>query len=127
MRYKILIVDDSKLARMAAIRAVAGCSAALSPLEAGSAQDARAAMERDAPDIALVDFNMPGQDGLSLVAELRGLKPGMPIAVVSANHQQEIVNRTRELRAAFLAKPITEKSLGEFLAVALQDLKTASP
>ena len=27
-------------------------------------------------DLALLDFNMPGMDGLQLAAELRSLKPG---------------------------------------------------
>jgi Response regulator containing CheY-like receiver domain and AraC-type DNA-binding domain len=41
--------------------------------------------------MALIDFNMPGRDGLQLAADLRVVHPGMPLAVVSANHQDEIV------------------------------------
>ena len=52
---------------------------------------------------------MPGRDGLHLAAELRRLKPGMPLAVISANHQVEVVTRAREVGATFLQKPLTEK------------------
>ena len=62
-------------------------------------------------DIALIDFNMPGLDGLELVARIRESAPEMPIAVVSANLQDEIIVRTRELKAAFIPKPLTDEAL----------------
>jgi CheY-like chemotaxis protein len=70
-----------------------------------------------------VDFNMPNKDGLALIADLRALTPDMPIGVISANHQQEVVDRARTLGAAFLPKPLTEKALREFLASASQRLQ----
>ena len=39
------------------------------------------------------------------------LKPGMPLAVISANHQVEVVTRAREVGATFLHKPLTEKAM----------------
>ena len=36
----------------------------------------------------------------------------MPVAVVSANLQDEIIARARELNAAFVAKPLTDEALG---------------
>ena len=57
--------------------------------------------------------------------ELRESKPGMPVAVISANHQQEILNRARAIGATFLPKPLTEEDLGEFLTAAMQDLTKA--
>ena len=68
MTYKLLIVDDSKLARMAVAKALNSCYPDWQRVEAGSAAEALSAMERDAPDIALVDFNMPTRDGLHLAA-----------------------------------------------------------
>ena len=68
MTYKLLIVDDSKLARMAVVKALNSCYPDWQRVEAGSAADALSAMEHDAPDIALVDFNMPTRDGLHLAA-----------------------------------------------------------
>jgi CheY-like chemotaxis protein len=115
MTYTVLIVDDSKLARMAAIRALGACRPGWPYLEAGSAADALTAVERGAPDIALVDVNMPGTDGLSLVEDLRDVSPALEIAVVSANSQQEVVNRAQALGAAFLPKPLAENALREFL------------
>jgi DNA-binding NarL/FixJ family response regulator len=125
MTYKVLIVDDSKLARMAVIRALKQCCPTCERVEAGSAAEALSAMQSDPPHIALVDFNMPGTDGLKLAADLRKIEPKMPIAVVSANHQQEVINRTHALGATFLPKPLADKALAEFVETAIQSLQGA--
>jgi DNA-binding NarL/FixJ family response regulator len=126
MTYKVLIVDDSKLARMAVVRTLKQCCPACVLVEAGSAAEALSAMQSDNPHIALVDFNMPGTDGLSLAADLRKLEPTMQIAVVSANHQQEVVNRAHALGAAFLPKPLAEKELTAFVESAMRCLQGAA-
>ncbi len=126
MTYKLLIVDDSKLARMAVVKALNSCYPDWQRVEAGSAADALRAMESEAPHIALVDFNMPTRDGLHLAADLRKLSPNMPIGIISANSQQEVVNRTNALGATFLAKPLAEKALQEFLTKAASDLQAAA-
>jgi CheY-like chemotaxis protein len=115
--YKVLIVDDSKLARMSIVKAVGTLQPAWAFVEAANADEAMTLVDRERPDIALLDFNMPGRDGLALAAELRALKPGMPLALISANTQDEIVQRTREIGAAFLPKPVTKTALADFLSL----------
>ena len=119
---KLLVVDDSKLARMAMAKALAALHPDWILVEAANADDAVAKIASDAPDIAVFDFNMPGRDGLALAAEIRSLKPGMPVAVISANHQQEVIDRAVALGAMFLSKPLTEQSLRGFLADAEKKL-----
>jgi CheY-like chemotaxis protein len=123
MIYKLLIVDDSKLARMAIVKELSNCYPDWQRVEAGSAADALRTVEQEKPHIALVDFNMPNRDGLDLAADLRALTPDMPIGIISANHQQEVVDRARALGAAFLPKPVTEKALREFLTSATKQLQ----
>jgi CheY-like chemotaxis protein len=115
MSYKILIVDDSKLARMAVARALSTLRPDWGRLEATNADEALALARQAQVDVALVDFNMPGRDGLTLAADLRSLKPNMPVAVVSANVQHEVIARAKEAGAEFLPKPLTETVLGAFL------------
>ena len=91
--------------------------------EATNADEALKAISAEAVDIALIDFNMPGTDGLELVANIRQVHPRMPVAVVSANVQDEIIARARELNAAFVAKPLTDEALGAFLSGAALRLK----
>lgn len=115
MTFKILIVDDSKLARMAVAKALNSLRPTWERLEATNADEALALANHGSVDLALVDFNMPGRDGLSLAKDLADLKPGMPVAVVSANVQREVVERANQHGAAFLSKPLTETALGAFL------------
>ena len=118
MSQKILIVDDSKLARMAVNKALNALRPEWKRLEASNADEALALVRNEAPDVALLDFNMPGKDGLTLAVEIRELAPQISLAVISANHQLEVIERTRAAGAFFLPKPLTEKSLGEFLTSA---------
>jgi CheY-like chemotaxis protein len=115
MAYKILIVDDSKLARMAVAKAMNNLRPNWERLEATNADEALALAQTGVVDLALIDFNMPGRDGLALAADLAGLKSGMPVAVVSANVQREVIQRAEAAGASFLPKPLTETALGAFL------------
>lgn len=126
MSYKVLIVDDSKLARMSIARALSSLHPDWSRLEASGAEEALTMVAGDRPDIVLMDFNMPGRDGLELAAELHAQNPTLPLAIISANIQDEIVARARTIGAAFLPKPLTEQALSEFLSGAMLRLKAAA-
>jgi CheY-like chemotaxis protein len=115
---KVLIVDDSKLARMAVVKALNALQPDWPRVEAANAEEALKLVGQSAPDIALLDYNMPGKDGLTLANEIRQLAPKTVVAIISANHQVEVVNRTRAAGATFLPKPLTEKALGDFLKTA---------
>ena len=125
MNYKVLIVDDSKLARMAVTKILRTLQPDWSRIEAANADEAVASLVGERPDIVLVDFNMPGKDGLTLAAEIRASHPNVPVALISANIQTEIVSRTRAVGAAFLAKPVTEQALGDFISSAKAQLGAA--
>ena len=126
MTYKVLIVDDSKLARMVMQNAFRRIRPEMELVEATNAAEALDTVSNRVIDIALIDFNMPGVDGLELVDRIKRTKPNMPVAVVSANIQDEIIARARELNAAFIAKPLTDEALAAFLSGAILRLKKAA-
>lgn len=115
MAYKVLIVDDSKLARMSVAKVLGALRPDWERIEATNAEEALALVRQQPVDIALLDFNMPGRDGLTLAAEFREIRPDMPVAMISANLQTEIVSRTEEVGAQFLPKPLTQQALAAFL------------
>jgi CheY-like chemotaxis protein len=125
MHYKVLVVDDSKLARMVFASAFRRIRPDWDVSEATSAEQALERIATGPVDIVLVDFNMPGIDGLELVARIRKIHPKMPVAIVSANLQEEIIARARELDASFVAKPLTDEALGAFLSGAALRLRKA--
>lgn len=120
MTHKILIVDDSKLARMGVMKVLKLLHPDWEAVEAANADEALARVNEGIPDFVLMDYNMPGKDGITLAEELRDLDPRIRVAVISANHQIEVVERARVAGATFLAKPLSEKALAGFFEATAQ-------
>jgi CheY-like chemotaxis protein len=124
MPVHVLIVDDSKLARIVAAKALATLQPAWTKAEAGSAAEAMELFDQEHFDVALIDFNMTEKDGLELAAEVRARYPDMPIAIITANIQDEIIARARQIGATFVAKPVTAEGIEGFLSGAALRLRS---
>jgi CheY-like chemotaxis protein len=125
MPVKVLVVDDSKLARINAGKALGQLQPEWQRVEAGSGDEALEILERETVDLALVDFNMEGIDGLELAARMREAYATMPIALITANIQDEIISRAREINVSFVAKPLTAEGLQGFVSGAALRLRAA--
>lgn len=123
MPVTVLVVDDSKLARIVACKAIAAHQPDWLRVEASNAKEALDIVATQAIDLAVLDFNMPEKDGLELAAELRAAHPHMPLAVITANIQDEIIAAVRALNATFVGKPVTEEAISGFLAGAALRLR----
>jgi CheY-like chemotaxis protein len=121
----VLIVDDSKLARIVVGRTVAALQPDWTRIEAGDADVALAIVDTQTVDVVLLDFNMPGRNGLELAEILRDRFPDMPIALATANVQDEIIARARAVNATFISKPVNEDGLRGFLSGAALKLRSA--
>lgn len=123
MSPKVLLVDDSGLARRGTRRVLE---------EAGytvvEAEDGLSALERfsiDKPDVVLLDLVMKGMYGLDVLTKLRELDPHARVIVVSA----DIQTSSRDLvqaggAAGFINKPAQP---GQVVAMVEQVLKGGSP
>jgi CheY-like chemotaxis protein len=118
----VLIVDDSKLARIVVSRAISALQPNWQNLEASNADTALDIINNQKVDVVLVDYNMPGKNGLEFAGELRALRPAMPVALITANVQDEILASARAVNAAFIPKPVTEDGLRGFITAAAQQL-----
>jgi CheY-like chemotaxis protein len=116
MPVNVLIVDDSKLARIVVTKALAQLQPEWTKVEAGSAAQAHEIIAGEDIDVALIDFNMTVKNGLELADELRTLHPEMPIAIITANIQDEVIARAREIGASFVPKPVTVEGLEGFIS-----------
>ncbi len=94
MSYKILIVDDSKLARMAVVKTLNALRPELDT-DRGSLRRGGAERRWRPPRLTLRCSTSTCRVGMasSLAAELRRSRPDMPVGVVSANHQQGVIDR----------------------------------
>jgi len=77
------------------------------------ALSAAEALQRLASDIEpeliviLSDINMPGMDGLALLREIKLMRPGLPVIMVTAYGDDERRGRAAEYGAAeFVTKPV---------------------
>lgn len=112
----ILIVDDSLISRMFMRKAVQGTFSHWNVLEASNGHDALSAVEGKTVDIALLDLNMPGGiNGLALARSLKDIFTSIDIALVTANIQSAVREKASALGVEFIAKPITEDKIVDFL------------
>lgn len=85
---KVLVVDDSALARRMLTEILAAESGVDVAGTASSASQALAKVEQLKPDIVTLDVEMPGTNGLELLDELRRLCPRLPIVMFSSLTQR---------------------------------------
>ena len=107
MAVTIRVVDDSKLARIVAGKTIAALQPDWIRVEASNAHEALQLVSEQQIDVAVLDFNMPDVNGLDLAADLRKTHPTMPIAIITANIQDEVISRARAVNATFVSKPLT--------------------
>jgi EAL domain-containing protein (putative c-di-GMP-specific phosphodiesterase class I) len=84
--------------------------------EATDSSEAFARISQVDPDLVLLDLHMPGDDGYSLLANLRRRAAGsyLPVLVITADTSREAIKRALDLGARdFLTKPfdVTEATL----------------
>lgn len=97
----ILVVDDEAAARYA-LRQVFQSSHRV--VEAASVEDGRAKLRSDRPQVILLDYNMPGEDGLSWLRELGGDGPAV-ILLTAHGSERLAVEAMKSGAYDYLAKP----------------------
>lgn len=104
-RKKILVVDDEKLIRW-------GINQHLSEwdLEANVAETGREAlsrMEREAPDLVILDVNLPDTRGTDLLQDIKRRWPDVPVIIITAfGSIDDAVVAMRSGAYDFITKPI---------------------
>jgi len=116
MSRSVLIVDDSRLARLMVAGLIRERWPEAAIREVDTAAGALEAARSEAPDLVVLDHNMPGASGLDIVAGLREAAPGAHLALVTANVQSSIRQRAEEAGCRFVAKPVTAEKIDRLLA-----------
>jgi two-component system, LytTR family, response regulator len=112
-RLRVVIADDERPARSFLAALLRSFEDVVIVAEADSGEKALAAIERERPDLALLDLQMPELDGIGVVRMLK--KHEMPlIAFVTAYDEYAV--RAFEMNAVdYLLKPVEKARLRETL------------
>jgi len=111
MSTRLLIVDDSRMSRLLLQGLVLQTHPGWTILQASSGEEALQLMQDQTADLVSMDFNMHGMNGLEAALALRKLRPGLPIAILTANVQSAVQERIEEAGMVFIAKPITAQAV----------------
>lgn len=118
--YKILIADDHPLFREAISSVIANGFPGCETLETEDLDSALViAQEEEDLDLILLDLNMPGMNGLNGLMSLRNDSPTIPVVIVSAEQDKQIVLQAITYGAVGF---ITKSSPREQMTEALQQI-----
>lgn len=114
---RVLVVDDEPDARELIKRLLVGAGAIVTG--AGSVAEGMLAMRREVPDLLISDIGMPGEDGFTLIQQVRALSEaeGGSVPAIALTAYARAEDRMAAIHAGFqnhLSKPVEP---GEFLAV----------
>ena len=114
---RVLLVDDEPTVRAVGRRILE--RAGFTVEEAGDGPEAIERFRADprAFDSVLLDLTLPSQDGLTVMRELRLLRPGLPVVLCSGWSADEVAGSVRSLpNTMFLQKPYQGQALVEALS-----------
>jgi two-component system, NarL family, nitrate/nitrite response regulator NarL len=111
-KVRVVVGDDHPLFREGVVRAL---SSSGSVNVVGEADDGSAALElirEHVPDVALLDFRMPGMDGAQVAAAVRSSELPTRVLLLSAHDESAIVYQALQQGAAgFLLKDSTRTEI----------------
>jgi two-component system LytT family response regulator len=120
---RVIIADDERPARSFLAAMLRTFDNVILLGEAESGREALALIERQKPDLALLDLHMPELDGLAVV---RMLKKSNRTLVAFVTAFEEYAVRAFELNAVdYLLKPVDRARLGQALSRARERLEQA--
>ena len=108
--YRVIVVeDDADVALYSkTVLERGGCVV----LTLADGREAAASVADFDPDVVVTDIELPGMSGLDLIAQVRGVRPTIPIIVITAHASVDYaVSALRNQADEFLTKPVTAAAL----------------
>lgn len=117
----VIVADDHPLFRTALREALKPVLPGANVIEADSFPALQNALSQNgAPDLVLLDLNMPGVRGFSSLLFLRSEYPSVPVVVVSGYDEQPLIQRVLQFGAmGFIPKTTSLETMGEAVRAAL--------
>lgn len=86
----ILLVDDDAVDRMAVRRAIKAAALKCTITEAGDGEQALAALAQTPADVMLLDYRLPGTDGLAVLRAIRERGFAVPVVMLTGQGDEQL-------------------------------------
>ena len=128
MTIKLLLADDQALVR-GALATLLGLEADMEVVaEVGRGDEVVAAARRSSPDVALLDVEMPGLDGIAATAALHAALPGVRVLIVTTFGRPGFLRRALQAGASgFVVKDTPARQLAEAVRRVHAGLRVVDP
>jgi len=111
----LMIVDDSKVSRMMITTFIKEKKPELKLYEASNSDEALSLSKGKQINFFSVDYNMPGKNGMELISELKKTFPDSRFTLLTANIQDTIHEKAKNIGATCINKPISNESIESML------------
>ena len=117
--HRILVIEDEGHVAGSIRDALTEIGYAVTVAAGGA--DALNKVTDDAPDLVLLDLNLPDMPGFEVLDRLRARSPALPVVIVSGNTDPMMAEAALALGAVdYVTKPVTLDRLSEAAAAALR-------
>ena len=125
---KILVADDHAIFREGLKQVIAKTVDMVVADEATDGQEALCKIRENDYDIVLLDISMPGRSGLDILAEIKNLRPKLPVLILSMHPEEQYAIRAFKAGASgYLTKGNPPQELIEALQKVALGEKYISP
>jgi len=121
----ILVVDDEPIVRESIGDWLK--DAGYQVVTAKTGEEALELIEKQDFGVIILDVRLPGKTGITVLREVKGLKPEMKSIIITAYPSEELAREAMELGAVdYLIKPISVDSLERLIRETLAKLENES-
>ena len=97
---KILIADDHMLIREGLKKVLNTAPEIVISAEANNASEVMEALQKEIPDVVVLDISLPGKSGLDLLSEIKASHPKLPVLMLSMHPEERYAVRALKAGAA---------------------------
>ena len=125
---KVLVSDDHAVLRTGVTKILMHGLEGVVCGEAGNAEEILEQVQNHEWDLVILDINMPGRSGIEVLREIRRLRPGLPVLVLSMHAEDQYGKRVLRTGASgFMNKNVAPEELIKAVHKVLSGGRYVSP